>query len=83
MRLIPTGGRYGNGRIVMTKNLESDTSVADFLIDLLGAIRFPGEVRLDAHGFVQSKEGEPVFVFGSPNSGIQFWNEKQSVLLRR
>ena len=83
MSLIPSGGKYGYGRIVMTKNLEAGTNVADFLIDLLGAIRFPGELRLDAHGFVQTKEGEPVFVFGSPNSGIQFWNDKQSILLRR
>ena len=76
------GGKFGNGRIVMTKTLNDNIDIGIFMTELLDAIRFPGELSLDAHGFCQTKKGEPIFIFGSLNSGIKLWNEKQSVLLR-
>ena len=76
------GGKFGNGRIVMTKTLNDNIDIGIFMTELLDAIRFPGELSLDAHGFCQTKKGEPIFIFGSLNSGIKLWNDKQSVLLR-
>ena len=83
VKLIPTGGRFGNGRIIMTKNVheESFKNFLTQLVDWLG--RFPGKLSLDAHGFVETSKGEPIFIFGSVNSSILLWNEKQSVLLDR
>ena len=82
MSLVPSGGRFGNGRIIMTKHLYNE-NFDEFFSDLLHWLRFPGLLRVDAHGFVQNSLEEPVFVFGSSNSSIRLWNEKQSVLLER
>ena len=61
--MIPTGGRYGNGRIIMTKQVYEDSfeSFLTQLVDWLG--RFPGKLSLDAHGFVETSNGEPIFIF--------------------
>ena len=82
VHLIPTGGRYDQGRIIMTKHI-NQIEISDFLTELLDGLRFPGSFSVDAHGFVETKLGEPVFVFGSTNSSILLWNDKQSVLLKR
>ena len=66
----------------MTKHI-NDMEISDFMTNLLDALRFPGSLSVDAHGFAETKLGEPVFVFGSANSSIQLWNEKQSVLFKR
>ena len=80
--MISSGGRFGNGRIVMTKHVYEE-SFEQFFDDLLQWLRFPGLFSVDAHGFVQTKTGEPVFIFASPNSTIMLWNKRQSVLLDR
>ena len=81
IKLIP-GGRFGNGRIVMTKTVDA-VDFNEFFYDLITAISFPGLLSVDAHGFVQSKDGEPVFIFGSKNSSILLWDDDQSVYLER
>ena len=67
----------------MTKIVHEDMDVADFLTEVLDAVRFPGALSIDAHGFVQSKDDQPVFIFGSPNSSIMLWNDKQHVVLQK
>ena len=79
---VVPGGKFGHGRIIMTKILY-ERIFEDFFNDLLEALRFPGSLSVDAHGFVQTSSGEPVFIFGSLNSAIRLWNEKQSVFLKR
>ena len=79
--LVP-GGKFGHGRIIMTK-IVYERIFESFFVDLLEALRFPGILSVDAHGFVQTSTGEPVFIFGSLNSAIRLWNEKQSVFLER
>ena len=81
IRLVP-GGRFGNGRIVMTKTVDA-VDFNEFFYDLITAISFPGLLSVDAHGFVESKDGEPVFIFGSKNSSILLWDDDQSVYLER
>ena len=76
------GGRFGKGRIVMTKHVDS-TDFNDFFYELITSIKFPGVFSIDAHGFVETSQGEPVFIFGSKNSSIPLWNEEQSVYLQR
>lgn len=81
VKFLP-GGRFGHGRIIMTKHVEAD-EFNDFMDELVSWLRFPGMFSIDAHGFVQTKLGEPVFIFGSENSSIKLWNDKQSVFLQR
>ena len=76
-------GRFGQGRIIMTKHVESTIEFQDFLETLVDELRFPGIFSIDAHGFVETKSGEPVFIFGSVNSSIELWNKRQDVLLER
>ena len=72
----------GNGKILMTKTLRAD-EFEKFMERLIKWLRFPGILSIDAHGFVETKLGEPVFIFGSENSAIELWNGKQDVLLQR
>ena len=81
VKLIP-GGRFGMGRIVMTKTIYPDT-FNYFFDELIDWLRFPGKLSVDAHGFIEAKNGDAVFVFGSENSSIELWNKKQSVVLKR
>ena len=67
----------------MTKIITDEFEISEFMSDLIDTIRFPGALSCDAHGFCQTKEGEPIFIFGSPNSSILLWNEAQTVVLRR
>ena len=76
------GGKFGKGRIVMTKHVDS-IDINEFFQDLIHAINFPGLFSIDAHGFVQTSEGEPIFLFGSPNSSIVLWNGEQDAFLQR
>ena len=66
----------------MTKHIEPEL-FNNFLDDLIDWLRFPGKLTVDAHGFVQKKDGECVFVFGSENSSIELWNGDQSVVMKR
>ena len=75
------GGRFGKGRIIMTKHV--DSSFHEFFNDLVEMLRFPGMFSVDAHGFVETEQGEPVFVFGSVNSSMLLWNDKQTVFIER
>ena len=81
IKFLP-GGRFGNGRIVMTKTVDA-VDFNEFFYDLFTAISFPGLLSIDAHGFVESKDGEPVFLFGSKNSSILLWDDDQEVYLER
>ena len=65
----------------MTKTLQ-DINFEEFTTTLIDELRFPGSLSIDAHGFCQAKDGEAVFIFASPNSSIDLWNEQQHVLLR-
>ena len=76
------GGRFGKGRLVMTKHVDAE-NFNEFLKELIHWLRFPGMLSIDAHGFVQTKEGEPVFIFGSENSSIELWNGQQSIFMQR
>lgn len=76
------GGRFGLGRIVMIKHVDAE-NFNEFLQELIRWLRFPGMLSIDAHGFVQTKEGEPVFIFGSQNSSIELWNGQQLVFMQR
>ena len=80
---MKTGGRFAKGRIIMTKHIESTIEFNDFMDSIIDLLRFPGMMSVDAHGFVQTKEGEPIFVYGSPNSAIKLWNGDQEVFLER
>ena len=80
VRFVP-GGRFGKGRIIMTKTV--DENFNDFFEKLIESLRFPGILSVDAHGFVETREGEPIFLFGSINSSIKLWNEEQTVLIQR
>ena len=73
VRFVP-GGRFGKGRIIMTKTV--DENFNDFFEKLIESLRFPGILSVDAHGFVETREGEPIFLFGSINSSIKLWNEE-------
>ena len=66
----------------MTKHIEPEL-FNKFLDDLINWLRFPGKLTVDAHGFVQTGDGDCVFVFGSENSSIQLWNGDQAVFLKR
>ena len=55
----------------------------EFMAELIYAIRFPALISVDANGFVQDKEDQPVFIFASPNSAILMPNKEQSLLLQR
>ena len=81
--MIPSGGRFGQGRMIMTKNISDTRELNEFFDNLIDRLRTPGKISIDAHGFVQTKEGEPVFLFGSENSAIKLWNGEQSVFLER
>ena len=76
------GGQFGKGRIVMTKHVDS-IDINEFFHNLIHAINFPGLLSIDAHGFVQTPEGEPIFLFGSPNSSIYLWDGEQDAFLQR
>ena len=76
------GGKFGKGRIVMTKHVDS-IDINEFFHNLIHAINFPGLLSIDAHGFVQTPEGEPIFLFGSPNSSIVLWDGEQEEFLQR
>ena len=80
---MKSGGRFANGRIIMTKHIESDIEFNEFMDSIIDLLRFPGMMSVDAHGFVETKTGEPIFVYGSPNSAIKLWNDKQDVFLER
>ena len=53
----------GNGKILMTKTLRPE-EFEKFMTRLIKWLRFPGILSIDAHGFVETKLGEPVFIFG-------------------
>ena len=55
--------------------------ISEFIIDLIKKLRFPGKIAFDAHGFVQTQKGEPVFIYGSLNSSIDI-SGKQSIMLQ-
>ena len=61
VRLVP-GGRFGKGRIIMTKNID-EQEFDSFMEELIGRIRFPGTLSIDGHGFIQTKTGEPIYIF--------------------
>lgn len=67
----------------MTKHVDSTFDFNEFMRSLVDELRFPGMISIDAHGFVEAKDGSPVFVFGSCNSTIKLWNGEQSVFLER
>ena len=80
--MVP-GGRFGKGRIIMTKHVDTIFDFNEFFVELVDGLRFPGMFSVDAHGFVETEKGEPVFVFGSLNSSILLWNDEQTVFLER
>lgn len=73
---------FGNGRIVFTKLITDDLDVSAFLTELILKLRFPGKISFDAHGFLETSKGQPVFTFGSANSAIILPNDKQVFTLR-
>ena len=75
------GGRFGKGQIVMTKTIDPDFQ--NFFSDFFYGLRIPGIFSIDAHGFVQNSDGEPVFIFGSKNSSIELWDGSQAIYLDR
>ena len=80
VKFVP-GGRFNKGRIIMTKTVDDEFD--RFFEQLIDTLRFPGMLSIDAHGFAQTKEGAPVFLFGSVNSSIKLWNGEQSVFIQR
>lgn len=82
IRKIQSLGLFGNGRIVFTKLITDDLDVSDFLTELISKLRFPGKISFDAHGFLETSKGQPIFTFGSPNSAIILPNDKQVFKLR-
>ena len=76
-------GRFGLGRIMMTKHIENSIELDEFLTELINQLRFPGLLSIDGHGFMENKQNEVVFIFGSTNSSIRLWNTEQSVFLER
>ena len=62
---------------------DGENDIREFLRELIDKLRFPGLLSIDGHGFMEDKTGEPVFIYGSPNSTIRLWNCEQSVFLER
>ena len=62
---------------------DGENDIREFLQELINKLRFPGLLSIDGHGFMEDKTGEPVFIYGSPNSTIRLWNGEQNVFLER
>ena len=62
---------------------DGENNLQHFLSELIGQLRWPGMFSIDAYGFMEAKNGEPVFIYGSPNSTIRLWNGEQCVFLER
>ena len=62
---------------------DGGNNLQHFLSELIEQLRFSGLLSIDGYGFMEAKNGEPVFIYGSPNSTIRLWNGEQSVFLER
>ena len=80
IRKIPNGGFHGHGRIIITKVVNSETSFKSEILKITENIRFPCNIAVDGHGFLQQNE-DVIFVFASPNTSLKFGTDKQSFML--
>ena len=69
VRVIPTGGQSGKGRIIITKTIDANTVVSDEIWEICKKIRFPCHLRIDGNGFLENKKGDIIFLFRKSKYG--------------
>ncbi len=67
------------GQVILTKNVSDDEAIP-FILNLIESLVFPGFFMIDLLGFIKNSDGDNVFTFASPNSGIKLQNGKNFCL---
>ena len=65
----------------MTKVLDPDQQISEFIKSIILLLKFPGSLYIDFQGFLEDSSEDLIFCYGSQNSSVPLQNGKNFIFL--